>query len=83
MKEDITKEYLAELREEGVYHNWFIDNYKEYIIDLSDVCELAHLLLVKELATKGKECSDTENYTDYEQQIFDQYYDLITNTLSI
>ena len=83
IKEDITKEYLGELREEGLYHNWFIDNYREYIIDQADACELAHRFVVVEMNKKGKETSENEQYTEEEQKIFDFHYDIISDVLGI
>lgn len=55
----------------------------EYTITMADVCELAHELLVREAKQKGFEVSDEETYTPKEQDIFDKYYDIITNILKI
>ena len=77
------QEEIEKLSNTGELHEFIRLETGNYMIDMSEVCELAHELLLKELKTKGKVCSNEEDYTDYEQDIFDQYQDLITNTFSI
>lgn len=59
----------------------------EYKITMADVCELAHTLTIRELGEKAETLKRGKvvevRYTKRGQQVFDDYYDLITNTLKI
>jgi len=57
-------------------------------VDMADICELAHELTVRdcqrlkirlEYIAKNKDV----RYTEKAQDIFNNYYDLITNTLKV
>lgn len=66
--------------------------YEPYV-DQADVCELAHELTRRECARRkikmdrytAKQVKEhgEQKYTGYAQNIFDKYYDLITNTLNV
>lgn len=60
-------------------------------VDMADVCELAHLLTVRECKKRHirvdkshRIFKDEElHYTAEAQRIFDEIYDIITNTLNV
>jgi len=79
----LLRKEIEKLAGTGELHEFIKLETGNYMIYMNEVCELAHKLMLKELATKGKVFSDEENYTIYERDIFDQYYDLITDTFSI
>lgn len=58
-----------------------------YKITMADICELAHELTIRQIGEKAEKITRGQNvtvtYTKTGQQVFDDYYDLITNTLKI
>jgi hypothetical protein len=57
-------------------------------VDMADVCELAHILTMKELGYRAEKVSTkngivTVSYTKQGQEAFDYYYKTITETLNI
>jgi len=55
----------------------------QYAINMSQVCELAHELTKIELGSNASKNIDNREYTKYEQDIFDKYYNLIINVFSL
>ena len=69
---DITKDAELNIRESS------------QSFDNADVCELAHILTIRELGEKAEKVNKGDvTYTSRGQKAFDYYYDLITNTLNI
>lgn len=61
---------------------------RKELIGMDNVCELAHKLTEKQCRLLNIEMDESINdkevvYTDKAQDIFDEYYDIITNTLNI
>lgn len=53
-------------------------------IDMADVCELAHKLTSEECDRLGIQLrDDVEEYTERVQEIYDRFYELITETLGV
>jgi len=83
------QEEIEKLSNTGELHEFIRLETGNYMIDMSEVCELAHEYTVEECKRKGikkieevKENGDI-NYTEEVQDIFKEHLDLITNTFSI
>jgi len=74
---------LKEMLENGTLANMMIEETGYYLISIDEVCDLSHALLVREAKQKGFEVSEDKYYNAKEQDIFDSYYDLVTDILSI
>lgn len=61
--------------------------HKQNYVNMADVCELAHELTIMELGDKGEKIIKGTRgvlmYTKKGQEVFDAYYDLITNILKV
>ena len=52
--------------------------------DMADICELAHILTIRELGEKAEKVKNgTVTYTATGQRVFNYYYELITKTLNV
>lgn len=58
--------------------------HKPNYVDMADVCVLAHTLTIKDMGEKAEKVRNgTVSYTKRGQEVFDTYYDIITNTLHV